>query len=107
MADQNTSRILLPIEWHVPDDLVTRYANNLLVQHTEHEFIVSFFEMLPPLAVGSPEEQAAQLQAIGAVRAECVARVVVSADRMASFVEALRGSYERYTATLGERDGGE
>jgi len=105
MADQDTSRILLPIEWHVPDDLVTRYANNLLIQHTEHEFILSFFEILPPLAVGSPEEQAAQLQAIGAVRAECVARVVVSADRMGSFVEALRGSYEKYPASSGEKGG--
>jgi len=105
MADKDTSRILLPIEWHVPDDLVTRYANNLLIQHTEHEFILSFFEILPPLAVGSPEEQAAQLQAIGAVRAECVARVVVSSDRIASFVEALRGSYEKYPASSGEKDG--
>jgi hypothetical protein len=50
MAEKDTSRILLPIEWHVPDDLVTRYANNLLIQHTEHEFILSFFEILPPLA---------------------------------------------------------
>jgi hypothetical protein len=45
MAEKETSRILLPIEWHVPDELVTRYANNLLVQHTEHEFILSFFEL--------------------------------------------------------------
>lgn len=105
MADKDTSKIVLPLEWHVPDDLVTRYANNLLIQHTEHEFILSFFEVMPPLTVGSPEEQAAQLQAIGAVRAECVARVVVSADRIASFVEALRSSYEKYPVTSGEKDG--
>jgi hypothetical protein len=106
MAEKDASKILLPIEWHVPDELVTRYANNLLVQHTEHEFILSFFELQPPLTVGSPEEQAAQLQAVGAVRAECVARVVISASRMASFVETLRSSSEKFPASSGEKDGG-
>jgi hypothetical protein len=39
------------------------------------------------------------------VRAECVSRVVVSANRMASFVKTLRSSSENFPASSDEKDG--
>ena len=35
----------------------TVFANNLIVQHTDAEFFLSFYEVAPPL-VGLPEEAA-------------------------------------------------
>jgi hypothetical protein len=105
MVEKDTSGIMLPIEWHVPDDLVSRYASNVLIQHTEHEFVLSFFELQPPLTVGSPEEQVAQLEAIGAVRAECVARIIISPARIGAFIEALTSNHEKYLAALSEQEG--
>ena len=87
----------LPIEWHCPEGLVSRYANHIVVQHTEHEFYLSFFEIPPPLVVGAPEEQMARLAQMGAVRAECVARIVVSAQAFQAFVRVLQSSLDGYS----------
>jgi Protein of unknown function (DUF3467) len=86
----------LPIEWHFPEHITSRYATNLVVQHTEHEFTISFFELHPPLLLGSPEERKAQLEHIKSVRAECVARIIVAAERMPEFLKVLQGQLEAY-----------
>lgn len=97
--------VTLPIEWYVPTEVPGRYATNLVVQHTEHEFVISFFEALPPIAFGSPEETRAQLEKLGTVRLECVARVIVSPRRMTEFVKVLQHNLDNYLAK--QQDEGE
>lgn len=72
MAEQDLEPILIPVEWHVPDDLASHYATNLVVQHTEHEFNIFFYEIRPPLLIGSPEEVREGLEKVELVRANCV-----------------------------------
>ena len=55
------------------------YATNITVQHTPHEFVISFYEAHPPVILGSLEEREAQLEAIDRVYAPCVARITVAA----------------------------
>lgn len=86
----------LPLEWRVPDDMSCQYATNLLVQHTDHEFVIQFFRAMPPLVVGSPDEVKTQLAEIESVNAECVARVVVAASRMPEFVDVLQQNLQRF-----------
>jgi hypothetical protein len=102
MAEQKAEGIYVPIEWYVPEDLVSRYANNIVVQYEEHEFIISFFEVRPPVLLGSSEEIKAKLEQVKSVRAECVARIIVAADRMPVFIEALQGNLEKYLAQKSE-----
>ena len=90
----------IPIKWHIPDDLHPVYANNLLVQHSPHEFRIAFYDLEPPLLVGSDEEQAAQLAALEHIRARCVAQVVVSPTRLRDLIEALQKNLETYEATM-------
>jgi len=90
----------LPIKWQIPEDLISRYATNLVVQHTEHEFTISFFEAEPPILLGTPEERQAALEQISSVPLKCVARVTVSASRMPEFVRVLQNSLERYQSEL-------
>lgn len=87
---------VVPINWYFPENIVSRYATNLLVQHSEHEFIISFFETRPPVLLGPPEEVKARLDQIDSVRAECVARIIIAAERMPEFVQVLRDNLERY-----------
>ena len=89
----------LPIEWYIPDDMASQYATNMLVQMTSHEFIISFFQLYPPPVLGSPEEQKAKLAAMASVRATCVSRVIVAAERMPEFVRVLQETLARYTST--------
>jgi hypothetical protein len=99
MAEQESEGIYVPIEWHMPEDLISRYANNIVVQFEQHEFIVCFFEVRPPILIGSSEEIKAKLEQTESVRAECVARIIVAADRMPSFIKALQDNLDRYLAT--------
>jgi hypothetical protein len=99
MADEvSGGNFELPIEWYIPDDLVSQYATNIVVQQTPHEFIISFFESYPPIVLGSPEEQREKLKSIPSVRATCVARVVVAAERMPEIVKLLRETLARYSS---------
>lgn len=80
------------------------YATNITVQHTDHEFVISFYEARPPVVLGTPEERAEQLEAIDHVFAPCVARITVTASRMEGFVKALQDNYENYRKTICKED---
>ena len=80
-------KIELPIEYYVPETIVSHYATTLAVQHAEHEFIVSFFEIMPPLILGPDKDE--QVRNLDSVRAVCVARIIIAKDRMPGFIKAL------------------
>ncbi len=61
------------------------YATNMVVQHTGQEYILSFFAIHPPVDL----ESSGMAQRYETVPAQCVARVVISLDRMPAFVEVL------------------
>lgn len=86
----------LPIKWHIPDNAQSQYANNVLVQSTPHEIIISFFEtQLPPLA-GTTAENAAKLKDIGYVQANLVARIVVAPGIAPSVINTLQAGLDMY-----------
>jgi len=88
--------MLVPLRHRLPESLVTRYATNITVQHTDAEFIISFYEVVPPVLLGTPEENRAAIEELGAVEAICVARIAVPAARMVGFVKAIAENYENY-----------
>ena len=93
---ENEQGIAVPLELYYPENMMSRYANHLIVQHTEHAFVLSFFEVRPPILLGSPEERKEEALQIKSVKAECVARVVVSAERMSDFVQVLQDNLRKY-----------
>jgi hypothetical protein len=95
--EQDSSQnISLPINWHVPDTIQSRYATNVIVQPGQYEFIISFFEAQPPILMGDPEENRAKLEQLGAVQAECVGRIIVAAEQMPAVIAALQTSLDAY-----------
>ncbi len=75
----------IALTWDVPEDLVSGYATNMLVQIGEHEFFVSFFETRPPV-IFNPKD----VEKLESVRAECFARIVIAPERMKGFIDALQ-----------------
>ncbi len=97
----------LPLEWIVPPNIVSQYATNLVVQYTGNEFIISFFEVHPPILLGTQEEVEAKLEKIDSVKAECIARIIVSADRMPVFLRALTNNVQKHlenSENVGEQE---
>jgi hypothetical protein len=100
MAEEKTKAVQIPIEWHFPEDLKSQYATNMLVQHGENEFFISFFEVIPPVTLGPPEAQISQLEKIETVKAECIARIIVPAEKLPSIIQALNDNLKNYREKL-------
>ena len=86
----------LSIDWHIPENAQSRYANNVLVQSTQHEIIISFFETQIPPLIGTATENAARLKEIGSVRADLVSRIIVAPGILPAMISALQTGLETY-----------
>lgn len=83
----------IPLRFEIPPGMVSRYAHHMLVQGGENEVTLSFFELILPLLVGTPDEQMAIAKK--GVKAECVARIVIAKSRYADFVRAMTVAMEK------------
>lgn len=97
----------LSIEWHIPDNAQSRYANNVLVQSTPHEVVISFFETVPPPLAGTAAENATKLREMGSVRANLVARIIVAPSLLPAVVSALQTGLDAYQNAYGSPEAGE
>jgi len=77
--------------WEIPEGLMSGYATNMLVQVSDQEFYLSFFEATPPIMF-RPEDA----DKLEGVRAECIARIIVSPDRMAKFVDVMQQQLDTF-----------
>ncbi len=96
---EHVSEIRIPLEWYVPEELPTYYATNLVIQHTEHEFFITFFELVPPITLGKTPEEIERLQS---VRARALARVAVSPDRLEEFIQVMQDNLTKYRLSISE-----
>jgi hypothetical protein len=87
-------RIELPIEWHVPDGFVSRFANHMVIQTDGRDFFLSFFEIIPPIVVGDDADQ--KVKEMVSIRANCVARVIIPKERIHAFVETLNKNVGKF-----------
>lgn len=102
MAEKGKMKaISIPLEFVIPDDLATKVATNMIVQHSEHEFFIYFFEAQPPLILGETE---ADLKKMKKIRAKCVAKVIVAADRMEEFVDVWNKNFSGYISQWQENN---
>ena len=82
-----------------PDDLESHFVTNVVIQHQEECFILSFFETWPPPVLGdTPEEIRASIDSIQKVEAKCVARLVVPPSKMRDFLSVMNENYQKYEA---------
>ena len=78
----------IPLQFNLPIDMPSVYATNMLVQASDQEVILSFFEAQPPFITEDTKESIELLKNVG-IRADCVAKVIVSPARFESFVQVL------------------
>lgn len=81
---------VVPIKWNVSADIISRFATNILVQKLDNEFKISFFEIKPPISFSEKD------QLPDNVPADCVASIIVTANRLPGFIEVLRRQMEKY-----------
>jgi len=86
----------IKLNWVYPQDLETHFVTNMVVQHQEDHFIISFFETWPPAITGNVDERHKQLESINEVDAKCVARIVVTPEKMRDFLNAFQENVEKF-----------
>lgn len=100
MSDQPIKelKIILPPNKDMPGG----YSNNMLVNHSEHEFNLYFYEVVPPIILGSTEEKQEMIDELESIDALPVARVIVSAKKLKSIIRALQTNLEQYEKRFGK-----
>ena len=100
---QQVPDISLPIKWNVPDNIESRYANNVIVQPGQNEITIFFFETKVPPFLGSPEEYRNFMLEQGFIQAECVGKLVVNPTLMPGIIQAMQVSMTNYQQSSEER----
>ncbi len=114
MADANTTQEKrtpdipdirpVPIVWDIPPDPTILYSTHAVIQSTSSEFVISFFEIFPPLLMGDEDEKLRQFMNIDAIRARFLARIVMTPDRIEELIAALQENLARHKAVYGGKD---
>ncbi|MEK6777618.1 MAG: hypothetical protein AABY87_12195 [bacterium] len=82
--------IAIPLTWNIPGGIITRFASNMVVQLVEGDCRILFFEAKPDIDLnihGKIEER---------IQAECVANIIINANKLPKFIEILQMQYDRY-----------
>lgn len=88
--ESSIDAVQIPLSWTVPENIVARYATNLVVQRLENEFLISFFEVKPPILFGNPEQVIEQAKGIDQIKAVCIAQIFIATEKMPEFLRALQ-----------------
>ena len=96
---EQPEEVMLPIEWHVSENLQGHYANNVLVQPGQFEINLFFFESQIPPFTGSPEASREYLLKQGSVRFECVGKMTVDPQLVPEIIKALQIGLDNYNAS--------
>lgn len=89
-SDKNSKRV--PIDWYIPDGTMTPFATNMIVQTIETEFKISFFEIKPVPRIDDSQPMPDK------VRADLVASVIITPERLVKFVDALQKHIDKHVA---------
>jgi hypothetical protein len=104
MADpKDKDETELSIVWEVPTGFPTHYATHLVAQHSDEDFTITFWDLRPPVLMGSPDEKSQQVKALKEVRPTALARIVVTPRRMREFVQVMQDNLKTFEETAAER----
>ena len=100
MSESNTGKQVRIIRKY-PDDLQSHFVSNIVVQHEPDRFILTFFEIWPPVIVGETDEERQQiLDSLENVEAKCVARIILSPARMEEFLQIGNANFSKFESKM-------
>ena|SRR5436309_3178669 len=89
MSDLNAMSKKIPITWVYPKEIIPRVAQNFICSYQDGLFSLAFFEVWQPEIVGTPEERAKTLNEIKTAEVRCVARIVVTPNKLREILRAI------------------
>lgn len=80
----------IPIKYHIPDTIISRFTTNMTIQILQTEFKICFFEAKPEIRLGPNPKP------LNEVQADCVASIIVTPDRLSQFIDVLQEQLKKY-----------
>ncbi len=106
MEEPSIGNRSIPLVWIVPAGTLPRYANHIVLQQIDQDFLLSFFVALPPIIVGTPKERMAQAEQVTTLQAECVAQIIITPQRLQQFLEVFTGGLQQLVTPPTAEEGG-
>ncbi len=91
-----SEQIELPLFFLGAEDTPIVFANLLVVQHQNKEFILTFAQYSPPLLMGSDEERVTQAKNMPYVPVKVIARIGMTPERMKEVIDTLTLNYKKF-----------
>lgn len=88
--------VKVPIKYHIPDTIITKFVTNSTVQIMEEELKISFFEMKPELCFEMNAKAPSEIQV------DCVGAVVMTPNRISKLIGALQKQLDTYNSQQGK-----
>lgn len=80
----------LSVDWQVPSDAIASYATNFVLQRLAHEYLISFFQIQPPLLMGTPDQVVKQIAQLTNVSARLVGQIMIAEERLPELITLLQ-----------------
>jgi len=74
-----------------PENIESKFVNNIIVQHQKEYFTLSFFEtVIPPILGETEEERKISSEKIESIDAKCIARFIITPEKISDFINAIQ-----------------
>lgn len=84
-------QVSLNIVHHFPEDSRLTFSDNVAIQHTPTEFTITFAQVRQPLVA-----TASEYDTMTTIRADVVARIVLTPAKMLEFIQSLQENWRLY-----------
>ena len=100
MVAKQTKRVInkpkeVSVRYVVPEDNILLFSDGVILQHTDNEFIISFFQSGAPIFLTDADRDK-----ITEVNSKCVARIVLSPAQMKKTVDAFKVNFESWASKI-------
>lgn len=98
-----TKRVKLNLIY--PDVLESKFTNYITVQNQKDFFTLSFFEtVIPPILGETEEERKKEFDKLESADAKCLARFILTPDKMIELNRAIEDNLIKHSKTFGKSE---
>lgn len=107
--DEENAGVPIPLAWIGAEDLPVLFVNQFVgqVEAEQGVFFLNIGQALPPALLGTPEEQAEQLEQIAYVPVKPVARLALTRERLEYLIAILQTNLDQHDEIIRRMRGGE
>lgn len=108
LLDEGRHERFIPTTWIGAEELPVLFVNTFVgqVQPQEGAFYLSVGQTVPPALIGTPQEQAEQLEQIAYVPVKPIARLALTRARMEELIALLQLNIDQYDQIVEQMRGG-